>query len=162
MRLYRGAPWRFAPAPAGATRLYLASEGDPAAEPAEDGDEDSEGAGKTGDYAVALGAVVVPAADTEAWPPGLLVAQWLLASGEIVDGGSHDVLRSAKVDGAAAAQPSFAEQMVAKLEAALLQGADKGESLSAGDIDLEFAEQRRLRRELARWRRAVAKQRGTL
>lgn len=160
MRLYRGAPWRFAPAPAGATRLYLASEGDPAAVPAEDGDEDSDGAGKVADYAVALGAAVVPASDTESWPPGLLVAQWLLATGGIVEGGRYDVLASAKTDGAAAAQPSFAEQMVRKLEAALLQAATSPADLTLADVELNYAEQRRLRRELARWRKAAARGRA--
>ena len=147
MNRYRGAPWRFE-APEGASRLYIAG-----------GTGD---AAKTADYGIEDGGATVPAAVTAEWPAGLVVCQWLRHDGSIEGGERFEALPSIKTDGAEGAAPTYAERMVAKYEAAVEQAAKATTDVTAGELELAFAETRRLRRELARWRRVVARQRAHL
>lgn len=146
MIYYRGGSWAFA-APEGAVSLSIGGE-----------------EGDTVTANVVDGEAVFVSMTTADLQPGEYVEEWTFADGSIERGARFQVEMSIVADGVAAVwrKPSVAAQMVEKLEGLLLIAGESAElSISTADgQSIVFENRESIARELARWKRALAKERG--
>lgn len=135
--VWRGKPWRMA-APAGATALRLGGEG-------------ARIEASVGDGVAAFGAEA-----TAALPLGVYAAQWEFAESY---GPPARVVVADPVG--QQREPSYAEQVVAKMEATLDTASGSADiGFSVAGTSYTFVGRDDLRLELAKWRRVVAAERG--